>query len=280
MAESEKELSPEAGHYLHVFKCSLPLQVRLHEIVRALGSTDKLVCLDIGSPNPVFSYHLRKRGGEWHSVVANPAQQSAAGVVLGDNVYQMDGTALPFKKAFFDVMVVVDFFERAASDEAFIEECHRVLKPDGRLIVTVRHTKQWTLLRPLQRMLGVTSESTGMVRPGYTESQLFSILKHGFDVHNMHSFSRFFVELTDTLLTFAMGNARAEGTSSEKKIRRLYSLAYVPFRLAFQLDMLLFFSRGHTLMATSKRRAWRPRTTPVLIDGRSISEAVLMQAPR
>jgi hypothetical protein len=50
---------------------------------------------------------------------------------------------------------------------------------------------------------------------------------------------------------------------------------YPLFGLAYQLDFLLFFSRGNYLIANAKRRAWLPRKTPVLSDGRSITEAVL-----
>jgi hypothetical protein len=32
------------------------------------------------------------------------------------------------------------------------------------------------------------------------------------------------------------------------------------------------------MIAMAKRRAWHPRKTPVLVDGRSISEAVLSKA--
>jgi hypothetical protein len=113
------------------------------------------------------------------------------------------------------------------------------------------------------------------VRPGYSESDLFRILKNGFDVHHMRSYSRFFLEFTDTIAQFLVRRARQSAEGTEKERLATYSTFHVLYGLAFQLDMLLFFTRGHHLIALAKRRAWRPRNAPVLVDGRSISEAVL-----
>ena len=53
-------------------------------------------------------------------------------------------------------------------------------------------------------MLGLTFEKQGRVRPGYTESALFNILKDGFDVHHVRSYSRFFVEFVDAWVRYSM----------------------------------------------------------------------------
>jgi len=278
MSLAEKELSEEAKHEVSVFKRALPMQVKLHEIIRLLGNTEKLICLDIGAENAMMSHHLRKRGGEWYSAVKGQKEFDAANAVVDGNVHIMDGKTLPFKKAFFDVLVIIDYLELAESDENFIEECHRVLKPDGKLIVNVAKISSWMVIRPLQRMMGLTFEKKGLIRPGYSESQLFNILKHGFDVHNMRSYSRFFVELTDTFVQFFKARAKESDPGNYKKTKNIYSMAFLPYRIAYQFDMLLFFTRGYNLIATAKRRAWRPRNTPVLVDGRSISEAVLHKA--
>ncbi|MGQ9663098.1 MAG: hypothetical protein ACUVWX_12290 [Kiritimatiellia bacterium] len=63
-------------------------------------------------------------------------------------------------------------------------------------------------------------------------------------------------------------------------MRRRLFLGAVLYTLAYQLDLLLFFTRGYYMVASAKRRAWRPRTAPVLSDGRSLSEVVLVRAPR
>ena len=123
-------------------------------------------------------------------------------------------------------------------------------------------------------LTGVGPEARGWVRPGYTESQLFGILKHGFDVHQMRSYGKVLVETTDTI-SRALSARAASKENSEASLRRIAAVSGVILRIAYQMDMLLFLGRGFKLIVTAKRRTWRPRNAPILVDGRSISEAVL-----
>jgi len=275
MPETSIALPPEAAEQGRIFKKSLPLQIKMHETLRSLGSTEGEVCLDIGADNGMMSYHLRKRGGAWDSVVTSAGSAAAVREVVKDHVHVLEQRELPFKEKTFDAVVILGHLEDLAADDAFIEECHRVLKTDGRLVLNVSHAKDFSLINFLRTVLGLTPEKLGMVRPGYSESDLFRILKNGFNVHHMRSHSRFFVAFTDTMAQFLLGRARRAGEGTEKKRLATYSLFSVLYWLSFQLDMLLFFTRGHHLIALAKRRAWRPRNAPVLVDGRSISEAVL-----
>ena len=272
---NESELPAGANTQLQIFRKCLPLQVCLQEISRTLGPTEDLSCLDIGDENGLISYHLRKRGGKWCSVATRPESVPSLKQVLSENVFAMDKNGLPFKKKTFDAVVVVSALELFANDSAFIEECHRVLKPDGRLVVHTIRTKPFSLVNLVRRALGVTYQKKEWVRAGYTEPELFTILKDGFDVHNMRAYSRFFTELVDAVVDRLSLGPRARNGGRDARLSRIYSVAGPFYRLAFQLDMLLFLNRGHHLIATAKRRAWRPRKAPILVDGRSITEAVL-----
>jgi SAM-dependent methyltransferase len=280
MKEPELDLAPETGQELFLFRKCLPYHLRLQESLRFLeGGTEGRVCLDVGAGNAVVSYHLRKLGGEWHTVPGPDQSKAAVKTVVGKNVKEAAGGALPFGDKTFDVVVVFDALQRVASPEEFIAECHRVMKPDGRLIIHSEHAKAWSLVRPIRSLLRVTYERRGLSRSGYTESDLFALLKHGFDVHQVRSYSRFWVEVVDAASQAML--ARRDPTSPEyaDSVRGVYSIVGPLYRLAYQLDLLLFFTRGHSLVAIAKRRAWRPRNAPVLVDGRSISEVVLSRAP-
>jgi SAM-dependent methyltransferase len=267
-----------AAEQLYVFRKSLPLRVKLKEIVRALGDADGLVCLDIGADSGVFSCHLRRNGGKWDTAVRDEATAALVRALVTDSVYVLDGQSLPFKKKSYDAVALVDALERMPGDIQFIEECHKILKPDGRLIVTVQRVRKWTPIRLLRRMLGLTYDKKGMVREGYTETELFNVLKDGFDVVSTRPFSRFFMELTDTVVEALLRRTAAAGGGRATRRPMFYSVANAFYWLADQLDMLLFLSRGYRLIAVAKRRAWRPRKAPVLVDGRSITEAVLSRA--
>ncbi len=260
------------------FRHSVPLRMRLHETIKVAGATTDLTCLEIGSPNGALSAFLRKQGGRWHSVVLTEDAEASVRAAVEENVHRLVDRTMPFKRKSFDLVVIFDGLEGFHADEAFIEECHRILKPDGRLVVNVHHDKPVSVVRGLRSMLHAVRESPGLVYAGYTESQLFSILKHGFDVHSMRSYSRFFVELINCIVTFILDGSPRDLPEAGRSIRRVYLVASPFYWLASQLDLLLFFTRGHALVASAKRRAWRPRNAPVLVDGRSITEAVLSKA--
>jgi SAM-dependent methyltransferase len=279
MAVSERDLPPGAGIHLKVFRQSLPLQVMLHEVLKSLGPTAGQDCLEIGADNGMVSYYLRKQGGDWTTVVTGQKAVEAVRAVCGGEVHVIKDAALPFRKKVFDTVIIFDYLARIQMDSAFVEECHRTLKPDGRLIVHTPRIQAWTAMRGIRRMLGVSSEVLGQARLGYTETMLFNLLKDGFDVHNMHAYSRFFVELVTALKAAALRRAEGADTGDqERRAARIGAVAGVLYRLAFQLDMLLFMTKGHRLVAVAKRRGWRSRATPVLVDGRSITEAVLSRA--
>lgn len=280
MQDTSDSLPPAAERDFRVFRKSVPLQIKLREVAQALGETDGLVCLDVGAQNSMLSYRLRKRGGDWHTALADRSLVESCEAVLGENVHLLDGDSFPFEDKTFNVIVVTDFLEGVVSADTFIEECHRTLMPDGRLIVNVRRPKPFSVIGPLRKMLGVGYETAENARPGYSESELFGILKHGFNVHHMRSYSRFFVEFTDIMIRFLARRIEKKDGGNERKLKRLYAIAGPLYELARQLDILLFFTRGHNLIATAVRRTWRPRNAPVLTDGRTITEAVLSKAAR
>jgi SAM-dependent methyltransferase len=274
MKDSAISLSSEGQESLSLFNCVLPWKVKLQEIIKLLGSTEGEDCLEIGAHNGGISYYLRKRGGTWHSVVTSSHARDSVTKVVGDNVHLMESGILPFKKHTFDVVVVVDFLEITDADSVFIEECHRVLKPDGRLLINVARSTPWSLINPLRRMLGREMGKQPDLYLGYNEPELFTLLKHGFDVHTVRKYSRFLVELVNTIVRLIVVRIGKNG-EGDAGIRKVYSTARFFYWLAYQLDLLMFLCKGHHLLASAQRRAWRARNAPVLIDGRKISEAVL-----
>ncbi len=276
--DKDSTFSAEYEKHFHIFRRSIPQQLKLEAMLRALGKTDGQVCLEIGVGNGAISYYLRKHGGKWDTVVKTEAEAESVRSVVDENVRALGDAGLSFKKKVFDAVVIVDLLEHIESDHSFIEECHRILKADGRLVLNVLHAKPVSLMRSIRKLLGVSYEDKGMVSMGYTEAQLFSLLKHGFDVHNVRSYSRFFVELVDAVVQRVDVKIKASSCDVAVKRKRLYSIAGIFYRIALQLDALLFMTRGHYLIAVAKRRTWRARKAPILTDGRSISEAVLSKA--
>lgn len=259
--------------HMSIFKAALPMQVALQELGRSLGATDGLSCLNVGDEGGIYGAHLRARGGEWATCVADDAQARLAREFIEEDVEVLESGKLPYEDKSFDIVVLIHALEGIRDDLAFVGECHRVMKNNGRLVLVAGHLKTYTLIYPLERLLGISPERLKLARAGYTEPEVFSLLKDGFDVKQVRTFSRAWVSLVDTFVRSSAGKP----LRPERMPRavRAYRTGGFFYRLAYQLDLLLFWTRGFNMICEAKRRAWLPRKTPVLSDGRSISEAVL-----
>jgi SAM-dependent methyltransferase len=272
-------LSPDETDYsLDVFRKAVPGQARTREMLRLLGSTRNDHCLDLSGANAATTYWLTHSGGTWVSMTQSEPAAEARRRFLGEKVSVFNGLPLAFPDKSFDVVVVGDLLTRIADLDLLVTELHRVLKPAGRLVLDVAHARPLSWLRPLQR--GMPSYYYGQeFRPGYSERELFNLLKDGFDVQQVRSYSRFFLTLTDLLVERAINGARIRSDSAIR-IKRIYTLAYPFFLIATQLDNILFWTRGYRLAALAKRHIWRPRNTPVIKENRPVSKAVLSTVRR
>ena len=260
-------------------------RVRLKQIISLLGPVDSQDCLDLVN-DEVMSWHLRQsnalKGCRWNSIALHAGQLEELRLMVGERAQLIGEASLPFEDKTFDAIVVSDYLEFLESDEAFVQECHRVLKASGRLIVTVPRKKSWSLLRGLQELVGLVDKKRNPLPEGYTESRLFDALKDGFDVQESRTYSRFFVELYELFCQLISGYpppfAAATPEASVQHLQRalrFYAVLYPLFWVAWLLDFALFFMQGNNFIVRAKRRMWVPRRTPRLRDGRSIAEAAL-----
>ena len=274
MNQDSSDLSPEAAALSRIFQSSLPDKLKLFEIHRQLGPTGGRRCVDVCLGQPMMSRQLRLAGGDWQTVVSCEEMLAPAREIVGEPVAALEGGRLPCEDGSADLLVLGEGLERREDDVAFVQECHRVLKSDGRLILCARHSKRTTLVRPLRRLLGVTPQRLGWAREGYSEKVLFDVLKNGFDVMQIRSYGRFLLETVDTLVRARVSSSVLPG----RREVRCYRTAGLFYRLAFQLDVLFGMTKGHHWIVVGKKRMWRTRQAPVLRDGRTITEAVLSRS--
>jgi len=287
-----EEFDPDsaAAWQVRLFKKSLTKQAKLHNLRRLLSPTEGKTCLDVGGDNGVIPWMLRRNGGLWLSVDASDKAVASMRALFGDDqVFPIDGPELPFEDNTFDTIVVIDYLEHLRDDAAFLRECHRCIKPKGELIINVPFIKSFSLIRGLKKLLGLTDELHGHVRPGYRLRDLYEITKDGFDIVEKQNYGGFFVELIDTILQKAAGNKAGHGEGKDRKglmldqqdLRRyagafrLYSILYPFLKLAAGLDALFPFTRNHYLVVKAKPRPWVLRKSVKLRDGRSIAEATI-----
>lgn len=250
---------------IKLFNKSVLKQRKLAEVTAMLGPVDNLRCLDIGGDNGVISYMLRQRGGHWASADLDERSVRAIEQLVQTDVHQIGEGRMPFQDDEFDRIAVVDFLEHIHTDAAFMQELFRIMRPNGIVVVNVPHAKQ-SLLRRLRIALGQTDEKHGHVRHGYTIAQLQRVLGGCFTIDTYHTYSRFFSELIDTLLVYAVSRLKknkgeqsrkglfvtGQDLSAYRSMFRTYSLIYPVVWLLSRLDSLLFFRSGYMLIVRAK----------------------------
>ncbi len=249
---------------IRLYKKSIPKQRKYQAIVDLLGSVDGLQCLDIGSDNGVISYLLRQRGGNWKSADLDNQRVNAALDMVKSEVYRIDGHCNPFQEGEFDLVVIVDFLEHIPNDQEFMEHLSKILKPGGSVIINVPHKKDG-VIRRLRLALGQTDERHGHLRPGYTIEMIEELLGERFYIDTYTTYSRFFSELIDAFIIFAVSKLTKNSQNSEKGLivteenlkpfrwmYKFYSFIYPFVWLISRLDALLFLTSGYKLIARVK----------------------------
>jgi SAM-dependent methyltransferase len=271
-----------------LFKHSVRRQMRLRKLKELISSTTNQNCLEITAGDGIISARLREGGARWKTLVLSSEAKASVDWFVEGQVDILQSAAINEPDGTFDLVVIVDALERVRDDYAFIKECHRVLKPDGRLVVTAARKMVCLGVCPLRSILGLSWRAKGLERPGYTSGEFFEALKDGFDVPETDSYSTCCVEVPGLFFESAANklargpyNMPGENTGTEQfyhytKLNAFATLVYPLMWLLSRFEeKLLIFMPGHNMAAKTKRRVWRARKQPILIDGRSIAEAAI-----
>jgi len=183
---------------LEVSRHSLKKRAKVNAIRRMLPRVVHR-CLEVGSDAGYVGLCLRDLGGRWTHLESDPVRREAAGRILA-NVRSMslDPPVLPEPLDAFDTVVAADIIEHVNDDRGLLEECRRVMTPDGRIIVTTPARNK--VIAMLRRMAGLSDRSLGHVRPGYSRTELEALLvSAGFTPEACISFGGVVAEVLDIL---------------------------------------------------------------------------------
>jgi SAM-dependent methyltransferase len=266
-----------------LFARSIRRRRKISRLAELIGQTSNLSCLEISSGDGMISANLRSLGGSWKTAVINKTAADSLEFASAEKVALIDNCELPYEDGTFDRLVIVDALKGIHDDHAFIHECHRVLKNDAWVIISEVRRSTFSLVALLQRVCNISPMAKGQRRNGYTVSELFNILKDGFDVPETIIYSNGLLESATAIGECVQTRLLQDyywlvKKRTEKDLlyryRRLYSLAGMAYPLLWLFSKLEFLP-GHQMLVKSRRRRWRPRLQPKLIDGRSIAEAAI-----
>jgi SAM-dependent methyltransferase len=268
-------MADETHWQLRMFSRTLKKKLRLGVLRSILGRLDGQSCLLVtcGDNNGAINYRLRSLDGRWSWADCEDKSIREMSELLGEEVRHVDPSHLPYPDAHFDCVVTIDVHEHLRDPEAFTHEVRRVLKPGGRLVITVPGGDQRRLVNRLKHALGMTKEKYGHVRDGFSVPELQSLMiaSHIVPARSV-TFSRFFTELIELGINYGyvkklskqsaapvaegtIAPATADQLRSVQKTYRLYSLIYPFVWLASRLDWLLFYTPGYVVMVEGRKRA-------------------------
>lgn len=284
MTEMDNNLDGEIRIWQEkLFARSIRRRNKLDRILQLVGQTINLQCLEISAGDGVISSELRALGGSWKTATVTEAAADSVAYSISEKITLIENGKLPFEDNSLDRLVIVDAVKGIADDYEFLHECHRVLKNDAWVIISETRRSPLSLVALLQRIGNITPMAKGARRNGYKPDELFNILKDGFDVPETIQYSNGLLETAATIGELVQKfithgpywMVRSKVAQDELyRYRKLHGLAGISYPLLWLLSKLEFLP-GHMLLVKSRRRHWRPRLQPKLIDGRSIAEAAI-----
>ncbi|OGD20968.1 MAG: hypothetical protein A2W03_07610 [Candidatus Aminicenantes bacterium RBG_16_63_16] len=258
---------------LRLLKKSLKKKIKIRLLDRFIAAGGSRVALDLGCAQGILSYFVRRKGGFWVSADEDLANVRTARDLLKNNLVALAGTALPFRDGTFDLVVGLDYLEHVDDDDRVLEEISRVLKKGGEIILVTPQTGPFFLLHKLRAALGLKLELFGHKREGYSLAGLDGKLARvSLQLVDSVDYSRFFSEFFELLLNFVyiklLAPAAPEKTrdghirpasedefSAQAGLFNVYTLVYPLVWLLSQMDRLLVFEKGYSLMVRARKSA-------------------------
>ena len=258
---------------LEQFQRSLKKQLKLEALLELVGDVSEQNCLLItcGDNNGAMNWYFRSQGGNWSWGDLEDENVAEMSELLDEAVYHVSESRFPFSESAFDCVVSIDVLEHLQDDQPFLLQLRRVLRPNGRVIVTVPNGDPSLLANRIKWRVGMTPQVYGHTRAGYTVAELQdSVTQAGFTPSRSSGYSRLFTEMVELLINYGYvfvlsrknrqkkAGQIAPTSSAELKTHgaayRLYSLLYPVMRAISKMDALLP-ARGNYAVIVE---AWKP----------------------
>lgn len=259
---------------IEMFQRSIKKQQKLKALLDMLGEVNNERCLLVtcGDNNGALNWRFREHGGSWVWADVSGENNSQIADLLGEPVHAFAEDNFPFPDASFDCVVSIDVLEHLPQDQPFLRELRRVLKKDGRALVTVPNGDPGLLANRIKWRLGMTPQVYGHTRSGYTLDELSGAVSlAGFHPVAYGGYSRFFTEMVELVINFGYvfvlskkrGGAKpgqiapvsAGELNKHGMAYRLYSLFFPLARAVSSLDALLPSKTDNAVIVMAENQA-------------------------
>ncbi len=252
--------SPMANKY------SLRKKLKLPILMKALRIQKSDTLLDVGCGAGVFSYEMALHGGK---VIGLDYSETNVRAVreryhLPNLSFEVgDAVAMPFNEETFDSILATEIIEHVQEDNKFVNECYRVLKKNGKVVITtpcINPTLSVDWMRRLFAGIDITKDF-GHKRGGYTKEGLFELLeKNNFLPEKVVYYDLFFGEIAwvVTCMPRALTNKNWKSGEGQDKLGNsfmfnLYKIVFPVIYLFAKLDVFLKGLRGHHIMVVGRK---------------------------
>jgi 2-polyprenyl-3-methyl-5-hydroxy-6-metoxy-1,4-benzoquinol methylase len=230
---------------LKMFRRSIKKQQKLTALLELLGTTNGRKCLLVtnGDNNGALNWYFREHGGNWTWADVSGENNDQIAQLLNEPVHAYKEDAFQASDCEFDCVVSIDVLEHLKQDQPFLKELKRVLKPNGKAVVTVPNGDDKLLANRIKWKLGMTPEVYGHTRAGYTVAELSeSIRRSGLEPKASGGYSRFVTEMIELVINFGYVRvlAKKRGGAQPGHIAPVSSGELKTHGMAYKVYSLLF----------------------------------------
>lgn len=228
-----------------MFRRSIKKQQKLRALLELLGETKDKKCLLVtnGDNNGALNWYFREHGGEWTWADISGESNDQIAQLLEEPVYAYKEDDFQVTDEEFDFVVSIDVLEHLEQDQPFLKEMKRVLKTNGKALVTVPNGDDSLLANRIKWKLGMTPEVYGHTRAGYTVAELSdSIRTTGLLPKNSGGYSRFVTEMIELVINFGYTRvlSKKRGGAQPGHIAPVSSNELKTHGMAYKIYSLIF----------------------------------------
>jgi len=230
---------------IKMFRRSIKKQQKLNALLELLGETQGKKCLLVtnGDNNGALNWYFRENGGEWTWADISGESNEQIAQLLEEPVHAYKEADFQVADEEFDCVVSIDVLEHLEQDQPFLKEMKRVLKSNGKAVVTVPNGDDQLLANRIKWKLGMTPEVYGHTRAGYTVAELSdSIRTAGLLPENSGGYSRFVTEMIELVINFGYVRvlAKKRGGAQPGHIAPVSSGELKTHGMAYRIYSLIF----------------------------------------